>query len=163
MSRRAKRMARSHKRHKTPALNLVSLMDIFTILVFFLLVSSSNSYQLPSTKDMILPTSKSQNPPEETLVIAITHSNILFEGQKITEIDTVMRSSEPTIEALKKELNFYMHKNHTTLETKKITVMSDENAPYAVIKKVLATCQDQHYTRIAFAALQEEKLSKSQH
>ncbi len=33
-SRRAKRMERHHKRGKgTPAFNLVSLMDIFTILV----------------------------------------------------------------------------------------------------------------------------------
>ena len=36
-SRRAKRMERHHKQRKQPALNMVSLMDIFTILVFFLL------------------------------------------------------------------------------------------------------------------------------
>ena len=41
-SGRAARMDRHHKRHKrNVALNLVSLMDIFTILVFFLLVNSS--------------------------------------------------------------------------------------------------------------------------
>ena len=41
MSRRAKRMDRHHRRNKGNAvLNLVSLMDIFTILVFFLLVNS---------------------------------------------------------------------------------------------------------------------------
>ncbi len=50
MSRRARRMERNHKRNKQPALNLVSLMDVFTILVFFLLVSSSNVQQLPKKK-----------------------------------------------------------------------------------------------------------------
>jgi len=43
-SHRAARMDRRHKRGKKAgvALNLVSLMDIFTILVFFLLVNSTN-------------------------------------------------------------------------------------------------------------------------
>ncbi|MCH8101169.1 MAG: biopolymer transporter ExbD, partial [Proteobacteria bacterium] len=40
-SGRAKRMEKHHKRNKAMGtLNLVSLMDIFTILVFFLLVNS---------------------------------------------------------------------------------------------------------------------------
>ena len=40
-SGRAKRMEKHHKRNKSSgSLNLVSLMDIFTILVFFLLVNS---------------------------------------------------------------------------------------------------------------------------
>ena len=51
-SGRAKRMEKHHKRNKsTAALNLVSLMDIFTILVFFLLVNSSDVETLPSTKE----------------------------------------------------------------------------------------------------------------
>ena len=55
---RAARMDRHHKRHKrSTALNLVSLMDIFTILVFFLLVNSSDVEVLPSAKDVQLPES----------------------------------------------------------------------------------------------------------
>ena len=54
-SRRARRMERHHKRHKgTPSFNLVSLMDIFTILVFFLLVNSGEGEVLPSTKNVDL-------------------------------------------------------------------------------------------------------------
>jgi biopolymer transport protein TolR len=41
MSARAKRMARNHKR-RTTKLSLVSLMDIFTILVFFLMLNASD-------------------------------------------------------------------------------------------------------------------------
>lgn len=157
MSRRAKRMARAHKRHKTPALNLVSLMDIFTILVFFLLVSSSNSYQLPSTKDLTLPSSSSQNPPEETLVIAVTRTEILIEGQKVADVSESLKNPDAELVALKNELGFYRTQNNATAEAKKITIMSDEDAPYAILKKILATCQAQNYTRIAFAAMQQEK------
>ncbi|HYQ72258.1 MAG TPA: biopolymer transporter ExbD, partial [Gammaproteobacteria bacterium] len=58
MSRRAKRMARNHKRTARGAgINLVSLMDIFTILVFFLLVNSSDGEVLPTHKAVNLPES----------------------------------------------------------------------------------------------------------
>lgn len=155
MSRRAKRMQRSHKRHKTPPLNLVSLMDIFTILVFFLLVSSSNSYQLPATKDLKLPTSKSSNVPEETLIIAITRDEILLSGERIESISSALANESLSIASLKSQLEL-IGKNQKDAGNKKITIMSDENVPYAVIRKVLSTCQESKYTRIAFAAQQKE-------
>ena len=50
---RAKRMARHHSRlKKVPTLNLVSLMDIFTILVFFLLVNSSDVEVIETDKNI---------------------------------------------------------------------------------------------------------------
>ena len=55
---RAARMERHHKRHKGGAgINLVSMMDIFTILVFFLLVNSSEVEVLPNAKEFVLPDS----------------------------------------------------------------------------------------------------------
>jgi len=42
-NRRIKRMSRSSNKLTSGGLNLVSLMDVFTILVFFLLVNSSSS------------------------------------------------------------------------------------------------------------------------
>jgi len=155
MSRRAKRMERSHKRHKTPPLNLVSLMDIFTILVFFLLVSSSNSYQLPATKDLKLPTSNSSNVPEETLVIAITRDDILLGGARVETVSSALADESPSISSLKDQLQ-RVGANQKESANKKITIMSDENVPYAVIRKVLTTCQESHFTRIAFAALQKD-------
>lgn len=155
MSRRAKRMQRSHTRHKTPPLNLVSLMDIFTILVFFLLVSSSNSYQLPATKDLKLPTSKSTNIPEETLIIAITREEILLSGARIETVSKALADESVLITNLKNQLEL-IGANQNDTGSKKITIMSDENVPYAVIRKVLSTCQESKYTRIAFAALQKD-------
>ena len=77
-SSRGKRMARRHNRHKGVAvLNLTSLMDIFTILVFFLLVNSSNSQQPPDNKDIILPESSANTVPGEVLKIQISARNII--------------------------------------------------------------------------------------
>ena len=69
---RAARMERHHKRHKrSTALNLVSLMDIFTILVFFLLVNSSEVQTLPNAKDLVLPESVAEERARETVVVLV--------------------------------------------------------------------------------------------
>ena len=61
-NRRLKRMARSSKQKKA-TLNLVSLMDVFTILVFFLLVNSSSSDVMEPPKSIALPESVVDSKP----------------------------------------------------------------------------------------------------
>ena len=77
MSRRALRMERHHKRMKRSGsgLNLVSMMDIFTILVFFLLVSSGETEVLPNPKDIQLPESMALERARETVVVMVTGDN----------------------------------------------------------------------------------------
>lgn len=159
MSRRARRMDRNHKRNKQSALNLVSLMDIFTILVFFLLVSSSNVQQLPNSKDISLPTSVAEKAPKETLVIAVTLDSIIVQGTKVSKIEDVLASSEILITSLEKELKFHSSKSATVNSSKGryVTIMGDENISYQLLRKILATCRQSNYTHIAFAAVQKAK------
>ena len=78
LSGRAARMKRHHKRHKrTTTLNLISLMDIFTILVFFLLVNSGDVQTLPNAKDLALPESVAEQRARETVVVMVTEENLL--------------------------------------------------------------------------------------
>ena len=82
-SQRAKRMAKHHRRHRRDAtLNLVSLMDIFTILVFFLLVNSSNVEVLPNVKNVQLPESIAEQRANESVVIVISDTDIIVQGQR---------------------------------------------------------------------------------
>ncbi len=159
MSRRARRMERHHKKAKTPALNLVSLMDIFTILVFFLLVSSSNTQQLPSSKDLRLPTSSSQTIPDETLVIAVTQEDVLVKGISVAKVAEVLAGSDEVIPGLKDELDFLAAGSNPAGagQGRRVTIMGDENISYDLVRKILTTCQQANYTRIAFAAVQKAK------
>lgn len=161
MSRRAKRMERNHKKAKTPSLNLVSLMDIFTILVFFLLVNSSSTQQLPGNKDLKLPASSSQTVPDETLVIAVTLDDILVKGVSVAKVADVMSMSDEIIPGLKEELNFLAPsipvESSEQMPGHRVTIMGDENISYDLIRKILTTCQQANYTRIAFAAVQKNK------
>ena len=87
-SRRAKRMETHHKRNKASGtLNLVSLMDIFTILVFFLLVNSSDVEVLPNDKDMQLPESIAEEKAKETVVIMIGDEDIIVQGTPVAKVE----------------------------------------------------------------------------
>ena len=160
MSRRARRMDRNHKRNKQSALNLVSLMDIFTILVFFLLVSSSNVQQLPNSKDISLPTSIAEKAPKETLIIAITQDSIIVQGTKVSTIEDALANKDTLIPGLEQELKFQSSKSSAAIKLSKglpVTIIGDENIPYQLLRKILATCRQSNYTHIAFAALQKAK------
>ena len=63
MSKRALRMERRHEKAGPAHLNIVSLMDIFTLLVFFLLANSNDVEVLPSASIIQMPESVSEQKP----------------------------------------------------------------------------------------------------
>jgi len=160
LSSRAQRMEQFKKLHGKAGLNLVSLMDIFTILVFFLLVSSSNVQQLPNSKKISLPTSVAEKAPKETIIIAITKTEILLQGKKIALLEDVLQSEQAVIAKLEEELKYHASLSIMATNTqagKSVTIMGDEEIPYQLLRKILATCRQANYTQIAFAAMQKAK------
>ncbi len=81
LSRRARLRQRHYGRmHKAGGLNLVSLMDIFTILVFFLMVNSSDVKVMQNTADVPLPSSTAKQEAVESLTVQVVGQSILVQG-----------------------------------------------------------------------------------
>jgi len=162
-SRRLRRMEEHHRRNKrNNGLNLVSLMDIFTILVFFLLVSSTDAESLPSTKSIKLPESVAQQKPKETVVIMVTDKDIVVQGHRIEAIASIINSDEEIILGLKEELDHQANRSSTIdtenkQEGREITIMGDKNVPYKLIRKIMMTCVSSNYTNISLAVVQKNK------
>jgi len=164
MSRRAKRMDRHHARSKRAAtLNMVSLMDIFTILVFFLLVSSSTVQDLPNAKDIKLPESISDTLPKETIVIMVSDDDIVVQGRKIADVKSVVNANRPEIASLKRELERQSSKQIVKKAPDgkpmphEVTIMGHRTIPYKLLKKIMYTCTRANYTNISLAVLRKEK------
>ena len=155
-STRARRMARHHGKHKTvAALNLTSLMDIFTILLIFLLVNNNNAAKLPDNKDIQLPESIAQELPSEVLTIQVSPSDIIVEGQRIAGTEDVRNQEERTVKALIEELQFRATQTLAANpeDEREIMILADRDVPYAVIKKLMRSCMETPYTKVAFAVL----------
>ena len=160
-SHRAARMHRRHKRGKkaSVALNLVSLMDIFTILVFFLLVNSSDVEVLPNTKDIQLPESIAEEKAKETVVIVIGDEDIIVQGTPVAKVADVLARAGNDIPALRQAL---LSQNDRVLRKeaqddiagREVTIMADKDIPYRLLKKVMATCTQSDYGQISLAVLQ---------
>jgi len=159
MSRRALRMERHHKRSRSGAgLNLVSMMDIFTILVFFLLVQSSDVEVLPSAKAVRLPESIAEKSPKQTVVVTVNDQDILVQGRKIASVPEIVNGEGDTIDALKTELEYQARR--TPLAAGKtqrdITILGDKEIPYRLLKKIMITCVRASYENISLAVLKKE-------
>ncbi len=160
MSKRAKRMDRRNARGKRMvALNLVSLMDIFTILVFFLLVSSSEVQVLPNSKDIQLPESIAEEKARENVVVLVTEKQILVQGAVVADVDVVMAGNELIIsgleQALRQQTDRILRKQAMAdIADREVTIMGDKDLPYRLLKRVMATCTAADYGRISLAVLQ---------
>lgn len=163
-SRRAKRMQRHHKRYgRGSALNLVSLMDIFTILVFFLLVNSADVEVLPSAKDIELPESTSTVKPQDRIVVMISGENILIQGKAVVATTDVLNSEQstvaPLLQAIKQlEQRALQRDNASTPEDREINIMADRDTPYKLLKKVMLTCTEANFGKISLAVLQRPEV-----
>jgi len=160
-SGRAKRMAKHHKRNRgAGALNLVSLMDIFTILVFFLLVNSSDVETLPNAKDLQLPESIAEEKAKETVVILIGEVDIIVQGTPVAKVADVMNIKGNDIPALREALvsqndRVLRREAQEDIEGREVTIMGDKEIPYRLLKKVMATCTASDYGQISLAVLQK--------
>jgi biopolymer transport protein TolR len=158
ISRRAQRMDKHHKRAgRSAGINLVSLMDIFTILVFFLLVNSSDGEVLPTHKSVELPESLSEEIPRQTLVIMITASDIMIHGKVIASIDAILAEDDTATGLFKASLQAGDAADNTngTEVRREATIMGHKEIPYRIIKKVMARCTEAGFARISLAVLQK--------
>jgi len=160
MSRRAARMERHHKRSRSfMGLNMVSLMDIFTILVFFLLVNSTNVEVLPSAKSVKLPESVAEKLPKETIVVMVNDAEILVQGRPVAKVAEVSSSGSDVIASLKAELDYHAGRSaireRDPRKQRQITIMGDKEIPYALLKKVMITCVRSNYDNISLAVIKK--------
>jgi biopolymer transport protein ExbD len=159
MSKRALRMERRHQKAGPAHLNIVSLMDIFTLLVFFLLASNDTEV-LPSASIVKMPESVSEQKPRETVVVMVTDDDILVRGESVVTTKAAMAGNAPVIAPLKAalvdEASRLIVTDGAAPETREVTIMGDKAIPFRLLKKVMATCTDAAYERISLAVVQKE-------
>ena len=158
-TRRMKRMARNHKK-KLPGMNLTSLMDVFTILVFFLLVNSAASEVLEPPKKITLPDSVVEMKPNETAVIVVSESEVTVQGETIALVEDIIKSKQDAILGISNKLE-EMKKNVIGVSTKaisesrEVTILSHKTVPFKVLRKIMSSCTYAGYEKVSLAVIQK--------
>lgn len=154
-TRRMKRMSRNRD---LPKMNLTSLMDVFTILVFFLLVNSGSPEVLETPKQVVLPESVVEAKPRETVVIFIGKDNVVVQGEPVASIDAIMESGDGDIVPIMDRLAVLEQgiigpSTQHVAGSQEVTILADRSIPFNVIKRVMSTCTSQGYGRISLAVI----------
>jgi len=162
MSRRARRMQRHHRRHRGTAFNMISLMDIFTILVFFLLVNSAEVQIQPV--GVKLPESLAEIKPRETTLVTITGSEVLVQGRVVASVEDLHGGAptaaagedDPLLTALRPlaipiELGA---EEGGRIVAPEVTIAGDRQTPFSVLRRVMASCSAAGFAHISLSVVQ---------
>jgi biopolymer transport protein ExbD len=157
-TRRIKRMSRN--RVKATTMNLTSLMDVFTILVFFLLVNSGSVEVLEAPKEVSLPESTVEAKPRETVVIYVSAEDVIVQGQLVARVADILESSNPTIEPITARLADLKERvvgpaTKSVAETQEVTILADRSVPFTVIKRIMTSCTGEGYGDVSLAVIQK--------
>lgn len=154
-----RRQARKARNQTMVDMNLVSLIDVFTILIFFLLSSAGVETLLPSNKAVALPLSTAEKAPRETLVLVVSGEEIIVEGRRIAGVPEVLAAGGDLVPALLAELQLLAQRQAVRAENqdaaKAITIVGDKQIPYRLLRKVMATASAAGFVDVAFAVQQK--------
>ncbi|MEO5844741.1 MAG: biopolymer transporter ExbD [Caldimonas sp.] len=152
-----KRAERRNRNQSMVDMNLVSLIDVFTILIFFLM-SNVGVETLASTRAVTLPESMSQKAPKETVLVVVTATEILVGGKAVASVKDALALQADMIAPLKAELDIEASREvirkENEADSKRVTIMGDKDIPYHLLRKVMFTAARAGYTDVSFAVRQ---------
>ncbi|WP_295642298.1 biopolymer transporter ExbD [uncultured Methylibium sp.] len=153
-----KRAERKSRNEHGLDMNLVALIDIFTILIFFLM-SSTGIEVLSSARAVKLPESTAEKLPRETVVITVSATDIVVDGRKVASVSEALAGEDDLIAPLKAELDLQAGRQtlrkENEAQAKAITIMGDKGIPYRLLRKVMYTAARANFSDVAFAVTQK--------
>jgi len=156
-----KRAERRSRNQTMVDMNLVSLIDVFTILIFFLLSNSGGVETLPSPKAVLLPESVAQKSPLETVIVIVSGTEILVDGRKVAMVADVLGADGDLIEPLKAELELQANRQVVRKENealrRRLTIMGDKEIPYRLLRKIMVTSARANFSDVSFAVRQRDE------
>ena len=155
----------SKSRMKSPGLNMVPLMDVFTILVFFLLVNSTASDVMEPPDSISLPASYVDSKPRETVAVMVTEKEILVQGEAVISTAEIMQTTETEIEAIMSRLLEQQNRvigisERTVSDSTEVTVLAHKTIPFEILRKILSSCTHAGYEKISLAVIQKSTQSQ---
>ena len=135
-------------------------MDVFTILVFFLLFHSSGGDVLETPKQIKLPDSVVETKPRETVVIMVSPEVVVVQGEAVVNTPELLDDSVRMVGGITERLeqlerNIIGISTKAVAEGKEITILADKTIPFKVLKKIMSTCTGSGYGRISLAVIQK--------
>lgn len=150
-------MARKHKAKHTKrvmvaGLMLTSMVDMFSLLVIFLLQSFSTSPELVMvTKDVVLPISSSQQEIKDAPVLSISNEGVVIDQKRVGSIDEVLKNPDALMEALEKLRVVWQKANPGQPFKGELNLQAHKELPSTAISQIMGMLPSQAYGSVQLA------------
>jgi biopolymer transport protein ExbD len=90
--------------------------------------------------------------------VTVTRDMLYVNGEAVVSVAEVGSSSEPVVEALRAALGREAAPILPgAAEQREVTVMAEKSLPYAVLRKIVASCSAADYTKVSLAVVEREQ------
>ena len=143
---------------------LIPLIDIFTNILLFLLVSYSVEGNIVNVDSKFkLPVSTSRETPKMKLNVQVTADDIILDGERVAGVKETLSKQDIGISPLNKALNentkkveFIMKNNPDFKFSGEVMIQADKSIPFVLLEKVMYTCGQAGYGNISLAVMSRE-------
>lgn len=167
---------RKGKRDVTALLSLTAMVDMFTVLVIFLLQNYNTTGEiLYIPKEVVLPMASSVRELKPSHVVTISNKEVLLDKTAVASFEDVLAAEDWNLENLKTQLQEALAQSKAEQESKlqyrirdavestrgqvdgdpnqwsKVTIQADKDVDFLTIKKVLYTVTEAGAGEINFA------------
>ena len=153
-----RRNERRNRNQTMVDMNLVSLIDVFTILIFFLLSNVGGVETIASPRAVKLPESRADKAPKETVMVVVTSNEILVGSKVVATVADALAVDGDLIQPLKAELDLQASRQvirkENEADSKRLTIMGDKDIPYRLLRKVMFTGARANFSDVSFAVRQ---------
>jgi biopolymer transport protein ExbD len=152
----------SRNKGKGASLSLTSLMDVFTILVLYLLVNQGSGADIDPPKTIKLPDSIVETSPRQTIVMTVSDSAVFLQGEAVITVAEVLESKQDYIEVIRQEMVRLKDVSteqggQVAANNTEVTILADRGVPFKILKKLMSTSSSAGYVKISLAVNQKEK------
>jgi biopolymer transport protein ExbD len=142
-------------------LPLVSMIDMFSILVIYLLMNFSATGEVFFIqKDLKLPEAVHARPLESAPLITVNAGGVTLETEQVGDNPVIVQESNQELPKLAAALREIRKLEEATKPGQpfhgKVNIQADEATPLIYIKRVMQTCMGEGWTGIHFAVMQKD-------
>jgi biopolymer transport protein ExbD len=149
------RTLRRRRAEATVKLNITSMIDMFTLMVVFLIKNYSAEGQMVTpAKNLTLPISSVEKMAREALSVKVSNTSVMVENTEVIDKKTfqsVLAQKDfliqPLYDVLKKHSDAAKKESQMfkTEFSGKISIQGDTTIPYSVLTRVMYTCGQAGY------------------
>lgn len=146
-------VSKTERKIRMVSLSLTSMVDMFAILVIFLLSSQDSATpMLDFGHGVQLPKAKTAAPPPQGVTLEVAKSGVYFQSKKLVDLDNLHSADAKTLAPLRTWLETQLKAELANPNSnKRLNLVADERLPYGTVRRIVAMAKRSGYAELSLA------------